>query len=225
MMGELTASIAHELSQPLTAILSNVQAAQHLLENPDLDLKEIREILDDILSDDQRAGNIIRGLRNLLKKREMKFGQLDINDLVVAVIRLIHSDALIKSVSINTQLAADLPALCGDRIQLQQVLLNLALNALDAMKNLPISERVLTIATSRLDDDMVEVAVRDSGTGIPPDQLEKIFEPFVTNKSQGLGMGLAISHSIIEMHKGRIWVTNNHGRGATFRFVLPISVE
>ena len=221
IMGELTASLAHELNQPLTAILSNVQTAQRLLDDPAPDLAEIREILNDIMSDDQRAGDIIRGLRSLLKKSELKFEPLDFNRLVQEVIGLIRSDALVKHVSVTTQLISNLPIVFGDRVQLQQILLNLAINALDAMKDIPISERSLKIITTRKDADMVQVAVQDTGMGIPPDQLEKVFEPFFTNKPHGLGMGLAISRSIINMHGGHIWATNEAARGVTFRFVLP----
>jgi two-component system sensor kinase FixL len=223
MVGEMTSSLAHELNQPLTAILSNVQTAQRLLDNPAPDMAEIREILADIMSDDQRAGDIIRGLRGLLKKSELNFRQLDINDVILEVIGLIRSDALIKNVLVKSWLAPDLPAVRGDRIQLHQVMLNLAINALDAMRDVPVSERKLEIATSRIDPHSVQVVVQDAGTGIAPDQIEKVFEPFFTSKSQGLGIGLTICRSIINLHGGRIWVTNNAGSGVTFRFVMPIS--
>jgi len=223
MMGEMTASLAHELNQPLTAILSNAQTAQRLLDDPAPDMKEIREILEDVVSDDKRAGEIIRSLRNLMKKSELKSEELDLNSVIFEVIELIRSDALIKNVSVAAQLAPELPAVRGDRIQLHQIMLNLTINALDAMKGIPVSERRLEITTRRINAHSVQVAVEDAGTGIPPDQLDKVFEPFFTSKSQGLGMGLAICRSIISMHGGRIWATNNPGSGVTFRFVLPIN--
>ena len=226
MLGELTASLAHELNQPLTAILSNAQTARLLLENPSPDLQEIREILDDIAMDDQRAGQIIRGLRGLLKKSELNFLPLDINSVILDVVRLIRSDALIKHVTICTQLASDLPAIRGDRIQLHQVLLNLAINALDAMKDTPVGERRLQFESERQEGThALLVSVLDSGMGIPPDKLNQIFEPFITNKAHGLGMGLAICRSIITMHGGRIWATSNTDQGTTFRFELPIKEQ
>jgi PAS domain S-box-containing protein len=225
MMGEMTASLAHELNQPLTAILSNAQTAQRLLDDPAPDMKEIREILEDVVSDDKRAGEIIRNLRNLMKKSELKSEALDLNSVILEVIEIIRSDALIKNVSVAAQLAPELPAVRGDRIQLHQIMLNLTINALDAMKGIPVSERRLEIATKRINAHSVQVAVEDAGTGIPPDQIDKVFEPFFTSKSHGLGMGLAICRSIINMHGGRIWATNNPGSGATFRFVLPININ
>jgi PAS domain S-box-containing protein len=224
VMGELTASLAHELNQPLTAILSNIQTALRLLEDPAPDMTEIREILGDVVSDDQRAGEIIRRLRSLLKKSELKFEALDLNSVILEVIGLIRSDALIKHVSVELRLTPDTPQVRGDRIQLQQLLLNLAINALDAMRDVPASERRLGIVTTRNDGRSVQVAVQDSGKGIPADQLEKVFEPFFTDKPHGMGMGLAICRSIADVHGARIWATNNASRGATFRVVLP-SIE
>lgn len=225
MMGEMTATLAHELNQPLTAILSNVQTVLRLLDGPAPDMTEIREILGDVVSDDQRAGEIIRSLRSLLKKSELKFEAHDLNSVILDVIGLIRSDALIRNVSVASQLAPDLPAVRGDQIQLHQVMLNLTINALDAMKDIPASERRLDIATMRIDASSVQVAVQDSGTGIASDQIEKVFEPFFTNKSHGLGMGLAICRSIVHQHGGRIWAANNAGRGVTFRFNLPINED
>ncbi|WP_372521841.1 PAS domain S-box protein [Sulfuricaulis sp.] len=222
MMGELTSSLAHELNQPLTAILSNVQTVIRLLDGPVPDMMEIREILGDIVTDDQRAGEIIRGLRSLLKKSELKFEALDLNSVILEVIGLIRSDALIKHVAVALRLTPDIPNVRGDRIQLQQLMLNLAINALDAMRDIPASERRLDIATTQIDARAVQIAVQDSGVGIPPDRLEKVFDPFFTDKPQGMGMGLAICRSIARMHDGRIWAANNTGRGATFRFIFPI---
>jgi two-component system sensor kinase FixL len=225
VMGELTASLAHELNQPLTAILSNIQTALRLLSDPAPDMTEIREILGDVVSDDQRAGEIIRRLRSLLKKSELKFEALDLNSVILEVIGLIRSDALIKHVSVELRLTPDTPLVRGDRIQLQQLLLNLAINALDAMRDVTVSERRLGIVTTQNDGRSVQVAVQDSGKGIPADQLEKVFEPFFTDKPHGMGMGLAICRSIADVHGARIWATNNAGRGATFRVVLPINED
>ena len=225
VMGELTASLAHELNQPLTAILSNAQTGLRLMNNPVTDTAELREILDDIVHDDQRAGDIIRHLRSLLRKSDLDFQPIDLNGIVLEVIRLIRSDALIRNVSVALRLAPDLPPVRGDRIQLQQLMLNLTINALDAMKEIPTSERRLDIATMQSGSHSVQIAVQDSGTGIPADQLDKVFEPFYTDKPHGMGMGLAICRSIVRLHGGHLQVTNNAGRGATFRIVLPINEE
>lgn len=224
-MGELTASLAHELNQPLTAILSNAQTVQRLLDNPAPDVREIREILGDIVSDDQRAGDIIRGVRNMLKKSELDFQSLDLNDVIREVIGLIRSDALVRKVTLASRLAPEMPNVRGDRIQLQQLMLNLAINAFDAMMNIPENERRLEIVTTKINAHLVQVGVHDSGKGIPPGHLEKVFEPFVTDKSQGMGMGLAICRSIAHAHGGRIWAGNNSGRGAAFRLELPVNED
>ena len=223
MMGELTASLAHELNQPLTAILSNAQTAQRILGNPAPDMMEVREILGDIVSDDQRAGEIIRGLRSLLKKSELDFQPLDLNSVILEVIGLIRSDALIKNVAVTLRLTPEIPKVRGDRVQLQQLMLNLAINALDAMRDVPESERRLDIATTQIDASSMQVAVQDTGTGIPPERLEKLFDAFYTDKPHGMGMGLTICRSIVRMHGGRIWAANRTGRGAAFQFVLPIN--
>jgi len=223
MMGELTASLAHELNQPLTAVLSNAQSALRMLDNPAPDMTEIREILGDIVSDDQRAGQIISGLRSLLKKSELDFQPLDLNSVILEVIGLIRSDALIKNVAVSLRLNPGIPKVRGDRVQLQQLMLNLAINALDAMREVPESERRLDIATSVIDANAVQVAVLDSGTGIPPERLQKVFDPFFTDKPHGMGMGLAICRSIVRLHGGRIWAANRSSRGAKFQCVLPIN--
>ncbi|MFL6623203.1 MAG: PAS domain S-box protein [Sulfurifustaceae bacterium] len=222
MMGELTGSLAHELSQPLTAILANAQSARLLLDAPTPDLAAVREIVDDIVSDEQRAGETIRRVRSLLKKSAPEYQLLDLNTIIVEVLGFINTEALTKNVAVAMQLAHDLPNVRGDRIQLQQVVLNLVLNALDAMKNTPSGERRLDVSSVRLDSATLQVSVKDTGTGIASEALDKIFDPFFTAKSDGLGMGLAICRSIVEAHGGRIWVTSNLGHGAVFRFTLPI---
>jgi two-component system sensor kinase FixL len=221
MMGELTSSLAHELNQPLTAILSNAQAAQRLLGDSQPDLEELREILADIVADDDRAGEIIQRLRTLLRKGELEFRDLDVNALVLDVARLVRSDAIIKSISVTLDLASDLPRVRADRVQLQQVILNLMLNAIDAVMSRPATDRKLLIRTGAGTDGTVNVAVRDSGPGIPPDKLERIFEPFFTTKASGMGMGLAIARTILHSHGGRLWAENAPGGGVAFTLALP----
>jgi len=221
MMGELTSSLAHELNQPLTAILSNAQAAQRLLGDGEPDLEEVREILADIVADDDRAGEIIQRLRTLLRKGELEFRDLGVNEVVLDVARLVRSDAIIKSVSVTLDLASDLPRVRADRVQLQQVILNLMLNAVDALMSRPATDRKLLIRTEAGTDGTVNVAVRDSGPGIPPDKLERVFEPFFTTKSNGMGMGLAIARSILHSHGGRLWAENAPGGGGAFILALP----
>jgi PAS domain S-box-containing protein len=224
MMGELTASLAHELSQPLTAILANAQTAQRLLALPVPAVPELREILDDIVTDEQRAAETIRRVRRLMKKDVPEHQLLDLNAAIVEVLGFINTEALTKNVVVSTQLKPCLPNVKGDRIQLQQVVLNLVLNALDAMKDMPVGERRLEVASFLVDNAMLQVSVYDTGIGIAPEVLEKMFNPFFTAKPDGLGMGLAICRSIVEAHGGRIWATNNAGHGAVFRFTLPTNV-
>jgi len=221
-MGELTASVAHELSQPLTAILSNAQAAQRYLAGDSPNLDEVLAILDDIVQDDKRAGEVIQRLRGLLKKSSARHDRLDLNDVVREVLRLLHGDALLKDLSIVTELAPDLPPVSGDRVQLQQVILNLILNGADAMTHTDPGFRNLLIRTELPDEKTVKVTVRDFGTGLDEEDLSRIFEPFYTTKPGGMGMGLPISRSIIEAHGGVLGAANNPGRGATFHFHLPV---
>lgn len=221
-MGELTASLAHELRQPLTAILSNAQAGQRLLAAASPDWSEIREILADIVADDQRAGEVIRRLQALLRKGALELQPLDLNDLVQEAAGLVRSDALIHQVSVTLDLAPGLPPLEGDRIQLEQVILNLLVNALEAVRNSTTLGRTLTLRTRRPDAGSVQIAIQDAGPGIPPERLGRIFEPFYTSKPNGLGMGLAICRSIVAAHGGRIWAENNPDQGATFCVRLPI---
>jgi two-component system sensor kinase FixL len=225
MMGELTAALAHELNQPLTAILSNTQAAQRFLAQPQPDLEELRAILADIVADDQRAGEVIGRVRSLMKKGGSERRPLDLNDLIEDVARLVRSDALLKNVLVTLHLQPHLPKVCGDRVQLQQALLNLLVNALDSMKDTPIGERHLCLSATQTDTLSVLITVADRGTGIPPEKMELVFEPFFTSKPEGMGMGLPICRSIIEAHGGRIWVTNNPGRGASFCFSLPVMLD
>jgi two-component system sensor kinase FixL len=222
-LGELSGSIAHELSLPLSAILSNAQAAQRVLANGKADLAEVREILNDIVSEDKRASEVIRRLRLWLKKGEVQQHPLDINKVVQDVLKLIHSDLINQEVTVETELARNLPTVSGDPVQLQQVLLNLVVNACDAMAGCDTSQRRLVIRT-RIENggSTVVVSVTDPGTGIPEEKIEQIFEPFFSTKEKGMGIGLSVCRTIIAAHRGKLWAANNLDRGATFYVNLPV---
>lgn len=220
-MGELTASLAHELSQPLTAIFNNARAALRYLARKPPHLEEVRAILEDIVLDDERAGQVIQRLRGLLKKAPVAHERLDINQVVREVPQLLHADSLLKDLSIVTELCRGLPPVEGDRVQLQQVLLNLILNGADAMAHTPPDDRILIIQTEKPDGRTVKVTVRDSGAGIDEHKVQRLFEPFYTTKPAGMGMGLSISRSIIEAHGGTMGAFRNPDRGASFYFQLP----
>jgi two-component system, LuxR family, sensor kinase FixL len=221
-MGELTASLAHELNQPLTAILSNAETAQDLLESSTVNLDEIREILADIVEDDKRAGEVIHRLRRLLRKGSLDFAPLDVGETVSEVARLVSGDAALRNVAVRLELAAELPPARGDRVQLQQVVLNLVLNALDAMRESTAGDRTLVLRTARESPHALRVTVRDSGAGIDAAHLDHIFDAFYTTKPDGLGMGLAIARSIVEAHGGELVAMSNPEGGSTFSFTLPI---
>jgi PAS domain S-box-containing protein len=223
-LGELSGALAHELSQPLTSILSNAQAAQLLLAQAPVDLGELREILVDIVHEDRRAGEVIGRLRALLRRGETPHQLLEVNDLIMDVLRLANSELIAHGVPVTTDLAAGLPKIRGDRVALQQVLLNLILNACEAMRSEPLESRQLTALTGRDGDDMVRVAIVDHGVGLPADSVERVFEPFFTTKEQGLGLGLVICRTIVAAHGGRLGATGNGGRGATFAFTLPAAL-
>jgi len=224
-MGELTASLAHELNQPLTAILSNAQAAQRLLAADDADLAEVREILADIVADDKRAGDVIRRLRALIKKGDLELTALDLNEIVREVASLVQSDAIVRNVTMSLELVPGLPPVRGDRVQLQQVVLNLVLNGLEAMAEPGAGGRRLVIRTATDGAASVAVAVQDSGIGIDEKHADRMFEPLYTTKAEGLGMGLAIARTIVEAHGGRLAAATNPEGGATFRFTLPAETE
>jgi C4-dicarboxylate-specific signal transduction histidine kinase len=219
-MGELTASLAHEINQPLAAILSNAQAAQRLLAFEEKDWGEIGEILADIAADDLRAGEVIRRMRTLLRKGESYPTILDMNDLVTEVLGLVRGEMILHNVSLSLELSSEPLLTHGDRIQLQQVVLNLVVNALDAMKETSGRSRKLVVRTQATGRSG-EVSVHDSGPGVPADKLEEVFEPFVTTKPHGLGLGLSICRSIIQAHGGHIGCRNDPNRGAIFWFTLP----
>jgi two-component system, LuxR family, sensor kinase FixL len=225
-LGELSGSIAHELNLPLSSILSNAQAAQRVLAHGNADLAEVQEILDDIVSEDKRAGEVIHRLRQWLKRAEVQQHSLQINKVVQDVLKLIHSDLVNQKVIVDTEFARNLPTVTGDQVQLQQVLLNLLINACDAMCHCSTSDRRLLIRTGvENGSSAVIVSVTDRGSSIPEGKLENIFEPFFTTKEKGMGLGLSVCRSIITAHRGKLWATNNLDRGATFHMTLPVKVS
>jgi PAS domain S-box-containing protein len=223
-LGELTASLAHEVNQPLAAVLSNTQAAQRYLKAPVPDMAEIREILSDVVKEGNRASEVVNRLRTLLKKEKLEFEPLDLNSVFQEVVALLNSDAVRRKVKLSLNLDPQLPLVQGDRIQLQQVVLNLMLNSFDAMNAGSNTERRVVITTGRHDAE-VRAAVADSGKGISREESEKIFNPFYTTKPKGLGIGLSICRSIIHRHQGHLWVEGNPGRGATFNFSMPAAPD
>jgi C4-dicarboxylate-specific signal transduction histidine kinase len=220
-VGVMTTSLAHELNQPLTAILANAQAARRMLASDQPDLTEFREMLTDVIDEDRRAGEIISQLREMLRKGTVEPSALDVNTLVGGVARLVGSDALIRKVDLHVSLDPATPSLKGDRTQLQQVVLNLLLNALEAAADAPNGERSVVVRTGRTAAGMVEIAVVDTGPGLPEELAERVFEPFFTTKTRGIGMGLSIARSIVSAHGGSIWAEKRPGGGAVFRLHLP----
>ena len=225
-LGELSGSLAHELNLPLGAILSNAQAAQRILANGDADLAEVREILDDIVSEDKHAAEVIRRLRLWLKKGEGQQHPLHINKVVRDVLKLIRTDLVNQRVTVSTELSPNLPGITGDAVQLQQVLVNLMVNACDAMADCSVPERQLLICTGiEIGSSAVIVSVTDRGGSIPQKKIEEIFEPFFTTKEKGMGLGLSVCRTIIAAHRGKLWAANNADRGATFHFTLPAAAS
>ena len=224
-LGELTASLAHELSQPLTAILYNAQTAERLLAADVVDPAKLREIVSDIIADDKRAGDVISRLRTLLKKGDPEFVPLDLNEIVGEVAWLMRSDAIVRNLPLSLELAPDLPKVHGDRVQLQQVVLNLVLNGLEAMREPHAGQRTLVIRTSRDGAAAVRVEVEDAGPGIDAKDLDHMFEPLYTTKAEGLGMGLAIVRTIVDAHGGGLGAVNNPRGGAIIHFTLPVETE
>lgn len=222
-MTELASSLAHELSQPLHGILSNAQAAQRLLQKSPPNVTVALEALADIVNDDRRAGAIIQRIRSMLKKGPAHTEPEDLNELASEVMRLVANEAMLRGATLRLDLSPGLSLVRGDRIQLQQVVLNLVVNALDAVAEQPPDKRRVIVRTQAQSNDRVLLAVEDSGKGIASVDLERVFEAFHTTKDKGLGVGLAISRSIVESHGGRLWAENNAGEGATFRCSLPTS--
>ena len=221
-MGQLTASIAHEVNQPITAAVINAEAALRWLSAQPPDLEEVREALGHIVEDGTRAGNVIGGIRALIRKAPTRQACLDINEAIREVIALTRGEAAKTGVSVQTDLADGLPLIYGDRVQLQQVILNLIINAIEAMSGVAETPRALLISTGQAEPGGMFVAVRDSGPGLDPASLEHLFNAFYTTKSGGMGMGLAICRSIIEAHEGQLCASANEPRGAVFQFTLPL---
>jgi signal transduction histidine kinase len=238
-MGELTASIAHEVNQPLTAVINNAGACIDLLdpapERPGEDgpsrashLEEVREALGEILDDAERASAVIVRIRQLAKRAPIEKLLLDLRHVVKDVLALARYESATRQVTIHTDLPQDLPLVLGDRVQLQQVLLNLVMNGMDAMNSVPEEKRVLLVLGKHETRDGVPaviLCVQDAGIGLKAEEMDRLFEAFYTTKPQGMGMGLAISRSIIEAHGGRLWAEPNQGPGATFSFTLPAAPE
>jgi signal transduction histidine kinase len=227
-MGELTASIAHEVNQPLTAVVNNANASISLLPEGTPNLEEVREALAEIVDDANRASDVITRVRQLAKRAPFEKSLLDLRDVVQDVLALARYESATRHITIRIDLSKDLPSVSGDRVQLQQVLLNLVMNGMDAMSQVEEAKRVLMICGRRETHDGVSRAllnVQDSGSGFKPEEMDRLFEAFYTTKPQGMGMGLAISRSIIEAHGGRLWADPNQGPGATFLFSLPAAPE
>jgi PAS domain S-box-containing protein len=221
MLGELSGAVAHELNQPLTAIMSNAQAAQRMLSRPSVDLIELKNTIRDIIDDDSRAGEVIRHLRALLTRSDAKFERLDLNKILTDVLTLTRADLVIRQVRTVKQLAPDAPIVYGDHIQLQQVFLNLILNACEALMTNESGDRVLTVSTMR-NNGTVEAIFSDNGPGFSRETMDRLFEPFFTTKEHGIGLGLPISRSIMTAHRGEVWAANNTEGGAEFHVKLPL---
>jgi signal transduction histidine kinase len=219
--GEWTASIAHEINQPLGAILTNAETAREILKSPSPDIVELNEIVGDIMRDDRRASEIIRRTRSLLTKAPFELKRLDLNDIVREAVEFLSTLAVGRKVELTSLIKQNALPILGDRIQLQQVILNLVVNGIDAMKDTPGENRIISIRTSRA-EQFAELSVADRGPGIPEDKLKEVFEPFFTSKAEGMGMGLSIARTIIEAHHGRIWAKNRDHGGASIRIRIPL---
>ena len=219
--GELTASIAHEINQPLGSILTNAETAEEMLKSSSPDIAELREIISDIVQEDRRATEVIRRMRALLKKAPFEQKQFDLNEVVQETIRFFSALAVGRKFEMVSVITPEVLPVLGDRIQLQQVILNLVMNGIDAMSDMPSENRIISIRTSRL-EKFAELSVSDSGPGIPEDKLKEVFEPFFTSKAEGMGMGLSIARTIIEAHHGRISARNRDHGGASLLIELPL---
>jgi C4-dicarboxylate-specific signal transduction histidine kinase len=219
-MGELTASIAHEINQPLAAIVTNGSASLHWLAMQPPNLYEVREAVSRAIREANRASEVIRSIRAMLQKSSPKKEELNLNDVIRNVLRLTNSELLAGSVRVRTELADDVPVVVADRIQLQQVMLNLIMNSIESMSSITDRPRDLRITSTKHPEGPL-IQVQDSGEGLDSAPADRIFDPFFSTKPQGLGMGLSISRSIIEAHGGRLWVTPRSPHGAVFQFILP----
>ncbi len=221
-MGELTASIAHEVNQPLAAVVTNGNASLRWLSNDPPNFDEARLALRNIVRDGNRASDVIARIRAVLKKSEPADQRLDLNEIIREIVALTQGEADRRGTSLRTDLATNLPSVMGDRVRLQQVLLNLVINALDAMNDVMDRPRIIRLSTAAREPKSILVAVEDSGVGLGPEKESRLFDAFYTTKPAGLGMGLSISRSIVEEHGGRLWAAPNEGPGATFQFTLPV---
>lgn len=222
MLGQLSTSLAHELSQPLGAILRNAEAAEIFLREEQPDLEELREIVTDIRNDDQRAGQVIDRLRGLLKRREVELRPVDLGELIDDVHMLLHADRVRRHVEVVLDVPKNLPLVHADRVHLQQVLLNLKINALDALSEANGEPKMIAVRARVVGSGLVEITVEDNGPGIPPEKMEHLFDPFFTTKEHGMGFGLSICRTIIEAHRGKLTAENREPHGAVFRITLPI---
>jgi C4-dicarboxylate-specific signal transduction histidine kinase len=225
MMGELAASLAHEIAQPIATARNNARAAMHFLDRSTPDPGEVREALTCVVDDADRAGNILDRIRDHIKKAPPRKERVDLNQSITDVIALARGAIVKNGVSIQTRLTGGLSDVQADRVQLQQVVLNLILNAVEAMGSIEEGVRELSITTAQHEVGSVLVTVRDSGPGIDPEHLDRVFDAFYTTKSSGMGMGLLICRSIIDAHGGRLWADANEPRGTVFQFTLPSADE
>jgi len=221
LLGQLASSLAHELSQPLGAILRNAEAAEIVLGDAAPDIEELKAIVADIRRDDHRAGEVIDRMRALLKRRQLDLQPVAVEGLLNDVVTLVRSDAASRHVEVVCSAEKGLPPVMGDRVHLSQVLLNLIINGMDAVRERPVADRRVAVAARRGADGAVEIAVSDSGAGIPPDSLPRVFDPFFTTKATGMGIGLSVSKTIVDAHGGKIGAENGGAGGAVFRILLP----
>jgi two-component system sensor kinase FixL len=225
MMGQLASALAHELNQPLGAILRNAEAAELFLKEEVPNLEEVRAIISDIRKDDQRAGNVIDRLRALLKRRDIESQPLVVAELLAEVLALVRADASARRIILTVNFQPDLPPVLGDRVHLQQVLINLVINGMDALSESDSVERHVNINARRAGSNFIEVSVDDNGPGIPVERIQQVFDPFYTTKPHGMGMGLPISRTIVEAHGGRLTVENGPSGGSSFRFTLRVAED
>jgi C4-dicarboxylate-specific signal transduction histidine kinase len=221
-MGELTASIAHEISQPITAVVTNGHACLQWLSGSPPNLEKARQSTESIIQDGTRAGVVVARIRALFKKEEPVKNRVDINEVIQELVGFLRHEATSRRISLRTDLTSSLPAVMADRVQLQQVLLNLVMNAMDALSEGSISTKEVVIRSRKQGVSEILIAVEDCGAGINLETADKIFEPFFTTKPHGIGMGLSISRSIVESHQGRLWTSPNPTGGAAFQFTLPV---
>jgi signal transduction histidine kinase len=224
-VGEIAGSIAHEISQPLSAILANAEAAENLLDRPQPPLDEIRRMLTDIRRDDLRANDIVRHLHSLLKRRELQITMIDLNEVATTALNLIQPIARRRLVTVRSELDTSLPPIHGDSVHLEQVMLNLMMNALDAMAantSAGANERILDVRSSRYDKSSAAITVTDTGPGIAAAYRPNIFDSFFSTKQEGTGLGLAIARTIVHAHGGKIWQEGTSAGGAAFKFTIPL---